>query len=164
MPTRVDSVRRPVKPPKFPYRRLSGSWKIFTFTLFVIDDHPKLGLTLHLRQSDQRAQATAGGKDCGAGFFQRCLAKSRGSTPEQRYQWREGVYDEIQELMPLQGSLSVTLASGLEPNETKGTLSEPVPSNGGRATETFGEHRGAVGGAGGSSAAVVEVARSTGPG
>ena len=42
--------------------------------------------------------------DCGAGFFQRCRAKSTGSTPEERYQWREGLYDEIQELMPLQGS------------------------------------------------------------
>ena len=33
--------------------------------------------------------------------------KSRGSTPEERYQWREAIYDEIQEVMPLQGSLSI---------------------------------------------------------
>ena len=53
------------------------------------------------------SQASAGGQNAGAGFFQRCLAKSRGSTPEQRYHWREGIYDEIQEVMPLEGSLSI---------------------------------------------------------
>jgi hypothetical protein len=41
------------------------------------------------------------------GFFQRCLAKSRGSTPAERFCWREGIYDEIQEVMPLQGSLRI---------------------------------------------------------
>src|SRR6195256_4604021 len=55
----------------------------------------------------QPVEASAGGENAGVGFFQRCLAKSRGSTPEQRYDWREGVYDEIQEVMPLQGSLSI---------------------------------------------------------
>jgi putative transposase len=40
-------------------------------------------------------------------FFQWCLAKSRGSTPEQRYDWREGIYEEIRELMPMQGSLGI---------------------------------------------------------
>src|SRR5262249_18328273 len=40
-------------------------------------------------------------------FFQRCLAKSRGSTPEEQRIWREGVYDQIRELMPMQGSLSI---------------------------------------------------------
>jgi hypothetical protein len=29
------------------------------------------------------------------------------SLPEEQYQWRGGVYDEIQEVMPLQGSLSI---------------------------------------------------------
>jgi len=28
-------------------------------------------------------------------------------TPEQRYDWREGIYDEKQELMPVQGSLGI---------------------------------------------------------
>ena len=27
-------------------------------------------------------------------FFQRCLAKSRGSTPAERRDWREGIYDQ----------------------------------------------------------------------
>jgi putative transposase len=40
-------------------------------------------------------------------FFQRCLAKSRGSTPAERKLWREGIYDQTGELMPMQGSMSV---------------------------------------------------------
>jgi hypothetical protein len=36
-----------------------------------------------------------------------CLAKSRGSTPEQQRLWREGIYEHIRELMPLQGRLSI---------------------------------------------------------
>src|SRR5690349_8713604 len=39
-----------------------------------------------------------------AGFFQRCLAKGRGATPEQRKLWRYGIYDQIREMMHLQGS------------------------------------------------------------
>ena len=37
---------------------------------------------VHAPQRDQPAKATAGREDPGGGFFQRCLAKSRGSTPE----------------------------------------------------------------------------------
>ena len=41
-------------------------------------------------------------------FFQRSLAKSRGSSPTQRNQWRSGIYEHITEVMPsLQGKLSV---------------------------------------------------------
>ncbi len=40
------------------------------------------------------------------GFFQRCFAQNRGSTPGQRKQWREGIYDQIREVMPVQGRLS----------------------------------------------------------
>jgi putative transposase len=52
-------------------------------------------------------QLTTSTDSCAEPVFRRCLAKSRGSTPEQRDHWREGVYDEIQEVMPLQGSLSI---------------------------------------------------------
>src|SRR5690606_33959899 len=55
----------------------------------------------------QTVEAGAGGKDAGGGFFRRCLAKNRGSTSEQRRLWREGVYDQIREVMPMQGSLSI---------------------------------------------------------
>jgi len=40
-------------------------------------------------------------------FFQRCLAKNRGSTPAQQRLWRNGIYDQIREVMSLQGSLSI---------------------------------------------------------
>jgi len=40
-------------------------------------------------------------------IFQRCLAKSRGSTPEERRNWRDGIYDQMREVMSLQGSLSI---------------------------------------------------------
>ncbi len=53
------------------------------------------------------AEADAGGEGAGGGFFARCLAQSRGTTPEQRQQWRSGIYDQVREVMPVQGSLSV---------------------------------------------------------
>src|SRR5439155_5523778 len=34
-------------------------------------------------------------------------AKSRGSTPAERRLWREGIYDQIREVMSLQGSMSI---------------------------------------------------------
>jgi transposase-like protein len=40
-------------------------------------------------------------------FFQRCLAKNRGSTPERQRLWRDGIYDQIREVMSMQGSLKV---------------------------------------------------------
>jgi hypothetical protein len=39
--------------------------------------------------------------------FQGCLAKNRGSTSEERRFWRDGVYDQIREVMPLQGGSSI---------------------------------------------------------
>src|SRR6185436_8760704 len=56
---------------------------------------------------DPRAEARVGRESAGSGFFQRCLAKSRSSTPEQQRLWHEGVYDRIRELMPMQGILSI---------------------------------------------------------
>ena len=49
----------------------------------------------------------ARGEDARGGFFQECLAKSRGSTPGEQQLWREGIYEQIQEMMPLQGVLSI---------------------------------------------------------
>ncbi len=54
-----------------------------------------------------RKEACAGGEDVGSGFSQRCLAKNRGSTPEKQGLWRGGIYDQIREVMPMQGSLSI---------------------------------------------------------
>jgi len=55
---------------------------------------------------DQPTQASTGREGSGDRFFQRCLAKSRGSTPEERKHWREGIYDQIREVMSRQGKLS----------------------------------------------------------
>ena len=35
------------------------------------------------------------------------LAKTRGATREQRRLWRDGIYDQIREVMPMQGGLSI---------------------------------------------------------
>src|ERR1700688_666747 len=53
------------------------------------------------------AKALARREGDGGGFFEGCLAKSRGSTPAQQQLWREDIYEHIQELMPLQGRLSM---------------------------------------------------------
>lgn len=58
-------------------------------------------------QGDPGTEAGAGIESAGSGFFQRCLEKSRGSTPEQQRLWRDGIYDQIREVMPMQGSLSI---------------------------------------------------------
>src|SRR5208283_5401472 len=56
---------------------------------------------------ERPAQAGAGRQESGGGFFQRCLAKSRGSSPAEHRLWREGIYDQIREVMSMQGSLSI---------------------------------------------------------
>lgn len=35
------------------------------------------------------------------------LAKNRGSTPAERKLWRDGIYDEVREVMPMQGNLGI---------------------------------------------------------
>ena len=50
-----------------------------------------------LRKQVRRLSKLLGEKALEVGFFQRCLAKSRGSTPEQRRHWRDGIYDQIRE-------------------------------------------------------------------
>src|SRR3981081_22311 len=58
-------------------------------------------------QGNPSLEAAFGREDPGGGFFQRCLAKNRGSTPAQQWLWRNGIYDQIREVMSLQGSLSI---------------------------------------------------------
>src|ERR1700731_4153861 len=62
---------------------------------------------IHAPQRGQPAKTTAGREDLGGRFFQGCLAKSRSSTPEARYHWREGIYGQIRGVMSMQGSLSI---------------------------------------------------------
>src|SRR5207253_7063872 len=66
-------------------------------------------------EGNPRPQTPAGGQDAGGGFFQKCLAKNRGSTPEQGRLWRDGIYEQIRELMPVQGSLSIERMCQLAP-------------------------------------------------
>ena len=65
--------------------------------------------------SKSGSEAAAGGEDDGGGFFQRCLAKSRGSTPAEQRLWRAGIYDQIREVMSRQGSLSIERMCQLVP-------------------------------------------------
>jgi hypothetical protein len=65
-----------------------------------------------LRQEISQLQRVVAEKTLGVGFFQRCLAKSRGSTPAERYNWRDGVYDEIQEVRPLTAGPALVLKLG----------------------------------------------------
>ena len=55
----------------------------------------------------QPPQTGLGREDARGGFFQRCLAKSTGSTPADRQLWRDGIYDQIRDVMSQQGSLSI---------------------------------------------------------
>src|SRR4029077_13502220 len=66
-----------------------------------------------LRKEIRELNRVLGEKVLEVDFFKRCLAKNRGSTPEQRRLWREGVYDRIREWMPMQGSLSIERMCGL---------------------------------------------------
>jgi putative transposase len=53
-------------------------------------------------------------------FFKRCLARNRGSTPAQQRLWRDGIYDQIREVMSLQGRLSIERMCQMVPVSRKG--------------------------------------------
>src|SRR2546429_3798647 len=67
------------------------------------------------RKEIHRLKQLLADEDPGGGFFQRCLAKSRGSTPEARWNRRDSIYDQIREVMFLQGSLSIKRMCQLVP-------------------------------------------------
>lgn len=69
----------------------------------VAAEHPH-GL---LPEGNPTAQTVASREGHGSGFFQRCLANSRGATPAEWRLWREGIYDQIREVMSMPGSLSI---------------------------------------------------------
>jgi hypothetical protein len=60
-----------------------------------------------LSEASASAEASAGRENPGSGSFQGCLAKSQGSTPGERRLWLDGIYDQIRQVMPLQGNLSI---------------------------------------------------------
>src|SRR5260370_34053343 len=65
-------------------------------------------------KGDPSAKAVARREGDGGGFFEGCLAKSRGSTPGQQRLWREGIYYHIRELVPFQGRPSIEPMCQLE--------------------------------------------------
>src|SRR6266481_646297 len=82
-----------------------------TRTRSVAAQHARIGSP----QGNPSLEAAFGREDHGSGFFQRCLAKSRGSTPEARRNWRDSIYEQIREIMFLQGSLSIERMCQLVP-------------------------------------------------
>src|SRR4029077_1069099 len=88
---------------------------------------------LHAAQRGEPFEAGLSGKDSGGGFFQKCLAKSRGSPPAEQQGWREGIYEQIGEMMPLQGGLSIERMCELAPVSRAGFyrwLQEPEAGEG----------------------------------
>jgi putative transposase len=82
-------------------------------------------------QRNPSLEAAFGREDPGGGFFQRCLAKNRGSTPAQQRLWRDDIYDQIREVMSLQGSLSIERMCQLVPVSRRGfyrSLKEQQPA------------------------------------
>src|SRR3981081_2890278 len=71
-------------------------------------------------QRNPSLEAAFGREDPGGGFFQKCLAKNRGSTPGQQRLWRNGIYDQIREVMSLQGSLSIERMCQMVPVSRRG--------------------------------------------
>ena len=65
----------------------------------------------------------AAGREAGRGFFQKCLAKSRGSTPDERRNCRDGIFEQIREVMLLQGSLSIERMCQMVPVQSQKGLS-----------------------------------------
>ena len=89
------------------HRRLLYKWRDQLEPIEDGEGPPANSRERELRQQSLTVEASGGRQDTGGGFFQRCLAKNRGSTPEQRLLWREGIYEQIRELMPKQGTLSI---------------------------------------------------------
>src|SRR5436853_5249084 len=82
-----------------------------TRTRSVTAQHTRIGSP----QGNPSLEAAFGREDPGGGFFQRCLAKSRGSRPETRWNCRDSIYEQIREVMLLQGSLSIERMCQLVP-------------------------------------------------
>jgi hypothetical protein len=60
-----------------------------------------------LRRAKRAAQGRAGRQDIRSGFFQKRLAESQGSTPQEQRRWRAGIYDYVRDVVSLQGSLTI---------------------------------------------------------
>ena len=82
-------------------------------------------------QGNLQIETTASEQNRGNGFFQTCLAKSRGSTPEERYLWRTGVYDAIRDVIARQLEYRADVPVGRsEPSGILPTFSGPSADRG----------------------------------
>ena len=80
------------------------------------------GLTeIHLAKRSANSIARAE-KTLELDFFQRRLAKSRDATPAERRLWREGICDQVREVMSLQGSMSIETDVLLGPGKSRRVL------------------------------------------
>jgi transposase-like protein len=89
------------------HRRLLYKWRGQWEPIDDGQGPPENSKERELRQQVAQLKRLVAVQNAGSRFFQRCLAKSRGSTPEQQTSWRDGIYDQVRELMPMQGNLSI---------------------------------------------------------
>jgi transposase-like protein len=85
-------------------RRLLYKWRDQLDPAEIPEESPQTSRESTLRKEVSQLQRVLADKALEVDFFKRCLAKSRGSTPAERKLWREGIYDQIREMMPMQGS------------------------------------------------------------
>jgi hypothetical protein len=77
------------------HRRLLYRWRDQLDPIEVPEESlPQNSRESTLRNEVHQLKRLLGGKNIGGRFFQRCLAKSRGSTPAERKLWREGIYEK----------------------------------------------------------------------
>jgi len=82
------------------HRRLLYQWRDQSEAFESAESPPRSSREFHAPEGNQPVATRAGGEDAGGGFFKGALQKVEARTPEQRYDWREGIYDEIQKVMP----------------------------------------------------------------
>ena len=89
------------------HRRLLYKWRDQLEPIEDGEGPPANSRERELRQQVTQLKRVVADKTLEADFFKRCLAKNRGSTPEQQQLWRDGIYEQIREVMPMQGGLSI---------------------------------------------------------
>ena len=60
-----------------------------------------------LSPGERRAQEGAAEENAGSGFFEGCLRKGRGSSPDRYRLWRNGIWEAIRKMMPQAGTLGI---------------------------------------------------------
>ncbi len=100
-----------------------------------------------LRQENAQLKRALAERTLGSGFFQGCLAKSRGSTPAEHRHWRDGIYAPGPGMMPharQPGSGADVPAGAGEPGGIL-SLARRRGAGGGRDGSARGDPRGGAG-------------------